>query len=100
MSAEDTTLTTTNAAGEPVVVPVPKGTAVNLHSIALHYNRAFLLSSLSTEPSVLIPFVYLIDKYWKDPHRFNPARFLEDWPRDAFLPFSGGMRQCIGRRWV
>lgn len=43
MSAEDTTLTTTNAAGEPVVVPVPKGTAVNLHSIALHYNRALLL---------------------------------------------------------
>lgn len=28
--------------------------------------------------------------YWKDPYEFRPQRFMEDWPRDAFLPFSGG----------
>lgn len=39
-------------------------------------------------------------KYWDDPHRFNPARFLGDWPRDAFLPFSGGVRSCLGRRYA
>ena len=57
-------------------------------------------------------------RYWKDPHAFRPHRFMEDWPRDAFLPFSGGKldfplcgllclkkaeigaRSCIGRRLV
>jgi hypothetical protein len=30
-------------------------------------------------------------RYWKDPHTFNPSRFLAaDWPRDAFMPFSSG----------
>jgi len=29
-------------------------------------------------------------RYWEDPHRFKPARFLEDWPREAFLPFGSG----------
>lgn len=43
------------------------------------------------------PFVA---KYWDDPHRFNPSRFLGDWPRDAFLPFSGGVRSCLGRRFA
>ncbi|KAH8110025.1 614/534 cytochrome P450 [Phellopilus nigrolimitatus] len=75
-SAEDTTLVTTNAAGERFIVPVPKGANVTLHTPGLHYNP----------------------RYWKDPHEFRPQRFTEDWPRDAFLPFSGGARSCIGRR--
>ena len=29
-------------------------------------------------------------RYWDDPDTFNPSRFLKDWPRDAFLPFSAG----------
>ena len=33
-------------------------------------------------------------RYWDDPHTFNPSRFLKDWPRDAFLPFSAG------KKWV
>ena len=36
-------------------------------------------------------------RYWPDPHAFEPARFHGPWPRDAFLPFSGGARACIGR---
>ncbi|KAL5522930.1 hypothetical protein ACEPAF_1197 [Sanghuangporus sanghuang] len=75
-SAEDTTLVTTNSAGEKIVVPVPKGASVTLHTPGLHYNP----------------------RYWKDPYEFRPQRFMEDWPRDAFLPFSGGARSCIGRR--
>ena len=32
----------------------------------------------------------LVARYWKDPHKFMPERFLGDWPRDAFIPFSQG----------
>ncbi|KAI0349208.1 cytochrome P450 [Trametes cingulata] len=74
-SAEDTSFTTTNAAGEKRTIPVPKGTFVTVHTPGLHNNP----------------------KYWDDPEAFKPARFLGNYPRDAFLPFSGGPRGCIGR---
>ncbi|OSX59381.1 hypothetical protein POSPLADRAFT_1059568 [Postia placenta MAD-698-R-SB12] len=75
-TAEDTTLHTCNMAGEPIAIPCPAGTGIGVHIAGLHYNP----------------------RYWKDPYAFNPSRFLEDWPRDAFLPFSGGARSCLGRR--
>jgi len=75
---EDTTLVTTNTAGEKVVVPVPKDSDVILYVPAMHYHP----------------------RYWKDPEEFRPQRFRENWPRDAFLPFSGGARGCIGRRFA
>ncbi|KAK8767920.1 hypothetical protein V5799_005297 [Amblyomma americanum] len=38
--------------------------------------------------------------FWKEPHRFDPARFLAEDGRpekkDAFLPFGLGKRVCIG----
>ncbi|KAI0732805.1 cytochrome P450, partial [Fomitopsis betulina] len=73
---EDTTLPTQNMAGENLTVPCPKGTGIIIHTPGLHYNP----------------------RYWKDPHTFNPSRFLGDWPRDAFVPFSAGTRSCLGRR--
>ncbi|PCH40910.1 cytochrome P450 [Wolfiporia cocos MD-104 SS10] len=75
-SEEDTTLMTRSMTGEPRAVPCPKGTALLIHTPGLHYNP----------------------RYWEDPYAFKPARFLGDWPRDAFLPFSGGARACLGRR--
>ncbi|GJE85498.1 cytochrome P450 [Phanerochaete sordida] len=74
--AEDTAITITNAAGARTTVPMPKGSSISLHTPGLHYNP----------------------RYWADPHTFRPARFLADWPRDAFLPFSAGPRACLGRR--
>ena len=44
-TAEDTALTTQDADGNKVVVPVPQGTGIVLHVPGLHYNRT--LSSLS-----------------------------------------------------
>jgi len=77
ISAEDTSLTVNNADGGKSTFPVPAGTRVHFHFPALHYNS----------------------RYWKDPYTFRPERFLEDWPKDAFLPFSSGARACLGRRY-
>ncbi|KAI0000150.1 cytochrome P450 [Russula compacta] len=76
IAAEDTTLTVGNADGGKTTFPVLSGTDVFLDVPGLHYNP----------------------RYWKDPHRFMPERFLGDWPRDAFIPFSQGARACLGRR--
>jgi cytochrome P450 len=78
-SAEDTSLTISNNAGEQRIVPVPRGIRVTINTAALHHNP----------------------RYWKDPEEFRPARFMDpDWPRDAFIPFSAGARACIGRRFA
>ncbi|KAH9018729.1 cytochrome P450 [Lactarius pseudohatsudake] len=75
-AAEDTSLTVGNADGGETTFPVPSGTRVRFHVPGLHYNP----------------------KYWKDPHTFRPERFLGEWPRNAFLPFSSGARGCLGKR--
>ncbi|KAJ3514323.1 hypothetical protein NLJ89_g2441 [Agrocybe chaxingu] len=75
-AAEDTTLSATDSKGVKITVPVPKGTDITIAVPGLHYNP----------------------RYWEDPHAFKPERFLKDWPRDAFVPFSAGARACIGRK--
>jgi len=76
MAAEDTTLTVSNTDGGKTTFPIPSGTYIELHVAGLHHNP----------------------RNWKDPHKFMPERFLGDWPKDAFIPFSLGARACLGRR--
>ena len=85
-AAEDTTLTVSNADGGKTTFPVPAGTEIYFHMPATHYNRMLPPSNSRTSP-----YRGPTAKYWKDPHMFRPGRFLEDWPRDAFVPFSSGM---------
>ena len=94
-SAVDTTLRTKNKHGEAVVVPCPKGTQINLCAIALHFNRKLVPCRHCTGIHVRSTA-----KYWPNPAAFNPDRFLGDWNRDAFIPFSAGARSCIGRRYA
>ncbi|KAJ8592967.1 cytochrome P450 [Rhizopogon salebrosus TDB-379] len=75
-SVENTTLTLTDVNGTKTMVSVPEGVTLTMDIAGLHYNP----------------------KYWEDPHTFKPERFLGDWDRDAFLPFSGGYRACVGRK--
>ncbi|KAG7093387.1 hypothetical protein E1B28_007068 [Marasmius oreades] len=75
-SADDTTLVAENDEGDTKIVLIPRGTRLYLNVVGLHYNP----------------------RYWKDPHEFRPSRFRENWPRDAFLPFSSGARACMGRK--
>lgn len=98
MAAEDCTLTTTNNSGEKIIVPIPKNAGINIHTVGLHYNRK-RLSSLSVHRTWPDGEIYTA-KYWEDPTTFKPSRFLGDWPRDCFLPFSGGVRSCLGRRFA
>ncbi|KAI0279042.1 cytochrome P450 [Russula aff. rugulosa BPL654] len=76
IATEDTTLTVGNVDGGMTTFPVPSGTQIDIHVPGLHFNP----------------------RYWEQPHKFMPERFLGDWPRDAFLPFSQGHRACLGRR--
>ncbi len=51
--------------------------------------------------TVLIPIYALHHdaRFWPDPERFDPGRFLPGCHhhRSAYLPFGGGRRVCIGR---
>ena len=41
-------------------------------------------------------------RYWPDPDRFDPERFMAGMPEDkfAYFPFGGGNRLCIGERFA
>ncbi|KAH7887086.1 cytochrome P450 [Phlebopus sp. FC_14] len=75
-SAEDVTFNVTDVNGERRTITVPQGMSLSLNVPGLHYNP----------------------RYWEDPYTFKPSRFLGDWNRDAFLPFSSGYRACVGRK--
>ena len=73
---------------------VPKGTGLVPMIDAIHHN-GWWATSISW--SILI---ISTEKYWPDPYEFRPDRFLGDYDKDAYLPFSTGARACIGRRYV
>ncbi|WP_122496079.1 cytochrome P450 [Mycobacterium attenuatum] len=53
--------------------------------------------------TVIIPIhhIHHDPRWWPDPEKFDPGRFLgadaKDRPRSAYLPFGGGRRICIGQ---
>lgn len=101
-AAEDSVVKARNAAGGQLDVHIPRNTEILLDTPGLHYNRTSVLGSITALFS-LFRFVapILAARYWDDPETFRPSRFLEkDWPRDAFFPFSGGSRACLGRRFA
>ncbi|XP_022352068.1 cytochrome P450 4A11-like isoform X2 [Enhydra lutris kenyoni] len=69
---------------KPITFPdgrsLPKGFLVLLSFYALHHNP----------------------KVWPNPEVFDPSRFAPDSSRHshAFLPFSGGSRNCIGKQFA
>jgi cytochrome P450 len=44
-----------------------------------------------------IPLVHRDPRVFPDPHAFRPGRFLEGSHPDAFVPFGGGARRCLGQ---
>ena len=92
ITTEDTRLVTSNIHGEKTTVPIPKGTDVVIDTPGVHYNRTYSGGFLLMPGSFFFSQNKTLSaRYWKDPHTFNPSRFLAtDWPRDAFIPFSSG----------
>ncbi|KIJ37613.1 hypothetical protein M422DRAFT_177891, partial [Sphaerobolus stellatus SS14] len=76
VAAEDLTLPTMRPNGSIERIPVPKGTIININIQALHKNP----------------------RYWPDPERFDPSRFLSEYTKEAFMPFSSGMAGCYHYR--
>ena len=48
-----------------------------------------IVLTMERSPTLKLLFFFTA-RYWDDPLAFKPSRFLKDWPRDAFLPFSAG----------
>ncbi|RIA92002.1 cytochrome P450 [Glomus cerebriforme] len=45
--------------------------------------------------------MYLNPKYYKNPHEFNPDRFIGIEPqKNTLLMFGGGMRMCPGKKFA
>uniref|UniRef100_A0A8C3WH94 Uncharacterized protein n=1 Tax=Catagonus wagneri TaxID=51154 RepID=A0A8C3WH94_9CETA len=69
---------------KPITFPdgrsLPAGITLSLSFYALHHNP----------------------KVWPNPEEFDPSRFAPGSPRHshAFLPFSGGSRNCIGKQFA
>jgi len=88
-AAEDCVIQT--ASGK--TLPVPKGTILVPMITAMHQNRECKRYLIYSHGVICPPA-----KYWPDPYEFRPSRFLGDYNKDAFIPFSAGARGCIGRR--
>ena len=54
-----------------------------------------------TEIILSIMSVHRDERYWPDPHRFKPERFLSRAPEPfTFIPFFAGVRNCIGQKYA
>lgn len=67
-------------------IPIRKGSSVPIVVSALHKNRNHFNTFFTS-----CFYWYYIAHHWTDPETFNPSRFLGNYPKDAFLPFSGGI---------
>ncbi|KAG8815419.1 hypothetical protein FRC18_001507 [Serendipita sp. 400] len=44
------------------------------------------------------PGVHYNPRYWENPEKFDPGRFMRPYNKDAYIPFGVGHRACLGRK--
>lgn len=69
-------------------IPVAKDSCLLIDVFAIHYNRKIVLL-IPPYLGSFIPF-FSSAKYWHEPEKFDPSRFMGEWNKDAYIPFSGG----------
>lgn len=85
-TSEDVLLPVASYDGKIEPFAVQEGTCLFINTVGLHYNREFHHSfhmhiyGLHGKPA----------RYWDAPETYNPSRFLGEYNRDAFIPFSAG----------
>ncbi|CAH1392177.1 unnamed protein product [Nezara viridula] len=59
-------------------------------------------TSIEKGEQIVIPIysIHRDPKYFPEPTKFNPDRFLSDPQRGTYLPFGDGPRICIGKRFA
>lgn len=84
--------------GEKREVVVPAGTWIRENISGAHYQRASLPFSSSLARTHSVPPSAAGD--FPDPFDFDPSRFLSDTTPDGYIPFSDGLRGCIGKKFA
>jgi len=61
---------------------------------------------IAAHTNILIPIIYLhrSEKYWEEPLKFKPERFLaankKEQDRFVYMPFGAGARMCVGNHFA
>jgi cytochrome P450 family 110 len=95
----------------PEAMPkLPYLTAVIYETLRMHPAVPIVLRKLRAPRTVIgldckagdivgiaVPALHFNPSVWRDPHRFNPDRFLDYTPTPfEYVPFGGGYRRCPG----
>ncbi|MFT5355846.1 MAG: cytochrome P450, partial [Polyangiales bacterium] len=99
-----------DATGNDTTAPLPYLDAVIRESLRIHpvvpgvgrvLEKPFTLGGYELPPGIMIGCSIILahtnENVWPDAESFKPERFLDHRPPpDAYFPFGGGVRRCIG----
>lgn len=92
----------------PPVVMIPKVAGNDLVLESENGNGNVFIQK-GTEVHIQVMAMHHHPKYWgEDVDEFRPERFIKtvdekriiDYPKDAFIPFSDGVRSCLGKKFA
>lgn len=89
-------------------IHIEKGTDIIINLNIMHryletnktrFVKSFLLCLKMHQHILTIFSIHSSEKYWNEPQKFNPSRFLEH-HSDVMYPFGLGQRLCIGQNFA
>lgn len=82
----------------PFVQLSKDGSKVKRSELSSNEEQVSLIIKKGTIIFISPPAVHYNPKYWEEPEKFTPERFLKPYCRSAFIPFGVGTRACLGRK--